>query len=67
MRDDLQQMRNLLVEVENACSQLDFNLSVAVRQPSLSDEFLEDLEFDVHRMEIFSRAVRDAWSAFGRA
>lgn len=63
---DLQQMIDLLAEVDNASSQLAFNLGVAVKKNFLHDEFLEDLEFDVHRLGVFSRAVRDAWVAGGR-
>jgi hypothetical protein len=66
MNSTLQQMIDLMAEVDNASSQLAFNLSVAVKKDFLHDEFLEDLEFDVHRLNMFARAVRDAWGYYGR-
>jgi hypothetical protein len=64
MSSVLQQMIDLLAEVDNASSQLAFNLSVAVKKDSLHGEFVEDLEFDVHRLNMFARAVRDAWRQY---
>ena len=61
MRDDSAQMRALLDRLGSVVSNLDFTLSVAENRNHLGEELLEDINFDVQDLLMFSRGVRDAW------
>ena len=60
----IQHMNNLLGEAINAAEQLQFNLKVAsgdIVAGNLTPGWVEDIEFDLKRLRMFSRAVEEAW------
>ena len=61
MQDDFVQMRALLDRLRSTVHNLDFSLSVAQKKDFVHDELLEDINFDVQDILMFSQAVRDSW------
>jgi hypothetical protein len=61
MRDDFVQMRALLDRLRSTVHNLDFSLSVAQKKDFVHEELLEDINFDVQDILMFSQAVRDSW------
>jgi hypothetical protein len=61
MRDDFAQMRALLDRLRSTVHNLDFTLSVAEKKDYVHEELLEDINFDVGDLLMFSRGVKDAW------
>jgi hypothetical protein len=61
MVDDFVQMRALLERLRSTVHNLDFSLSVAQKKDFVHEELLEDINFDVQDILMFSRAVRDSW------
>jgi hypothetical protein len=61
MRDDLAQMRALLDRLQSTANNLDFTLKIAEGRATLGGEMIEDINFDVDDIMMFSRAVSDAW------
>jgi hypothetical protein len=61
MRDDFAQMRALLERIRHTVHNLDFTLSVAEKKDFVHEELLEDINFDVGDLLMFSRGVKDAW------
>jgi hypothetical protein len=61
MQDDFVQMRALLERIRHTVHNLDFTLSVAQKKDFVHEELLEDVNFDVEDLLMFSRGVRDAW------
>ena len=61
MNDDFVQMRAMLDRLGDAVRNLDFSLSVAQKKDYVHEELLEDINFDVQDLLMFSRGVRDAW------
>lgn len=59
--DDFVQMRALLERLRSTVHNLDFSLSVAQKKDFVHEELLEDINFDVQDILMFSRAVRDSW------
>jgi len=60
MQDDFVQMRALLDRLRSTVHNLDFSLSVAQKKDHVHEELLEDINFDVEDILMFSRAVRDS-------
>ncbi len=61
MNDDFVQMRAMLDRLGDTVRNLDFSLSVAQKKDFVHEELLEDINFDVQDLLMFSRGVRDAW------
>jgi hypothetical protein len=61
MVDDFAQMRALLDRLRSTVHNLDFSLSVAQKKDFVHEELLEDINFDVQDILMFSQAVRDSW------
>ena len=61
MNDDFVQMRAMLDRLRSTVHNLDFSLSVAQKKDFVHEELLEDINFDVQDLLMFSRGVRDAW------
>jgi hypothetical protein len=61
MQDDFVQMRAMLDRLRSTVHNLDFTLSVAQKKDFVHEEMLEDINFDVEDLLMFSRGVRDAW------
>jgi hypothetical protein len=61
VNDDFVQMRAMLDRLGDAVRNLDFSLSVAQKKDYVHEELLEDINFDVQDLLMFSRGVRDAW------
>jgi hypothetical protein len=61
MQDDFVQMRALLDRLRSTVHNLDFSLSVAQKKDFVHEELLEDINFDVQDILMFSQAVRDSW------
>ena len=61
MNDDFVQMRAMLDRLRSTVHNLDFSLSVAQKKDYVHEELLEDINFDVQDLLMFSRGVRDAW------
>lgn len=62
--DQLKHMAELLAEAINAAEQLQFNLKVATGDAlrgDLSEDFAEDIRFDLNRLRTFARATEEAW------
>jgi hypothetical protein len=60
MQDDFVQMRALLDRLRSTVHNLDFSLSVAQKKDHVHEELMEDINFDVEDILMFSRAVRDS-------
>ena len=61
MQDDFLQMRALLDRLRSTVHNLDFSLSIAQKKDDVHEELLEDINFDVQDILMFSRGVRDSW------
>jgi hypothetical protein len=61
VNDDFVQMRAMLDRLRSTVHNLDFSLSVAQKKDFVHEELLEDINFDVQDLLMFSRGVRDAW------
>jgi hypothetical protein len=51
----------MLDRLRSTVHNLDFSLSVAQKKDYVHEELLEDINFDVQDLLMFSRGVRDAW------
>lgn len=62
MKDDIRQMRALIDRLVSTANNLDFTLKIALDRDTHSEELLEDINFDVEDILMFTRAMKDAWN-----
>ena len=61
MNDDFVQMMAMLDRLRSTVHNLYFSLLVAEKKDYVHEELLEDINFDVGDLLMFSRGVKDAW------